>query len=309
MHKESYWVEFVNECGLFVAQGQTILEACIASRIPLFHVCGGNAKCSTCRVLLTDGCENLLPPTHKEKRLQTLKHFPAGVRLACQTRVKGPVKLKRIIRDETDIDIYSVDVTGASLQKMGEEVELVLFFLDIRSFTEFVESHLAFDLIHIVRKLFAVFQKILLMHGGKIVETTGDGFYAIFQHKADSTHTVDDAVQCGYSILAALDRLNETYFRIYFEQVLQIGIGVHIGDVINGTIQLNGEEHLVVMGLPVNIAARLQNATKEVNNNFLVSSDVFDLLQGRPLTCLSSTLHLKGISDPLTVYQLGMQYT
>ena len=288
MNNESFRIEFINECGLFATKGQTILEACLASHLPLFHVCGGRAKCSTCRVMVTDGFESLLPPTVKEKRLQVLQKFPAGVRLACQTKVQGPAKLRRIIRDETDIDIYAGGTKGGSAQQMGEELELVLFFLDIRSFTEFVGSHLAFDMIHIIRKLFSVFQKLLLTHGGKIVETTGDGFYAVFGYKTDGAHKVNDAVQCAFSILDALKHLNETYFSIYFQQTLQIGIGVHVGNVISGTIQLNGEEHLIFMGYPVNIAARLQNATKDVNNSFLVSADVFDLLRNKPKNCCYS---------------------
>ena len=148
MPKDGYVIEFVNEGKLFVPQGQTILAACIASHIPLFHACGGKAKCSTCRVLIIEGMENLLPPNSKEERLQQLMNFPPTVRLGCQTQVSGsPVKVKRMIRDETDVQLYVGEEAGYSTEQMGEEKELILFFLDIRSFTQFVESHLAFDIV------------------------------------------------------------------------------------------------------------------------------------------------------------------
>ena len=55
-------------------------------------------------------------------------HFPPNVRLACQTYVKGgPVKLRRIIQDETDIGLYVGNTAGASTHQSGTERELVLF--------------------------------------------------------------------------------------------------------------------------------------------------------------------------------------
>jgi adenylate cyclase len=56
-------------------------------------------------------------------------HFPRNVRLGCQTHITGgPIKLTRIIQDETDIGLYVGSFTGASSQQIGEEKELVLFF-------------------------------------------------------------------------------------------------------------------------------------------------------------------------------------
>ncbi len=62
-------------------------------------------------------------------------HFPPNVRLACQTRVVGgPVKLRRIIQDETDIGLYAGSATGDITQQLGEEKELALMFLDHENF-------------------------------------------------------------------------------------------------------------------------------------------------------------------------------
>jgi adenylate cyclase len=309
MNKEGQWLEFVNECGVFVPQDQTILEACISAQVPLFHVCGGHAKCSTCRVLVMSGAEYLGPPSEKERQLQALLHFPAGVRLSCQTRLTGgPVRIQRIIRDESDIDLYVVQERGTLPLQMGKEVELVLFFLDIRSFTQFVQSHLSFDVIHIVRKLFAVFQKIIRAHEGQMIETTGDGFYAVFGCEKGKIQSVRDAVACANGIIAEMEQLNTHYFSVHFNQQLEVGIGVHVGNVISGDMPLNGKVHRIVMGLPVNVASRLQNATKEVNNNFLVSAELFALLPKTASVYPSSILRLQGVSEPITVFHLGTPY-
>jgi adenylate cyclase len=306
--KPNHLVEFPKEGCLSISEDETILDAAIAAGIPLFHVCGGKAKCSTCRVLVVEGAEWLSSPNAKEKLLNDQMHFPRNVRLACQTHVTGgPVKLRRIIQDETDIGLYVGSSTKASAQQIGEERELVLFFLDIRNFTPFVESHLAFDVIHIVRKLFAVFQNIIASNNGRIIETAGDGLYAVFGCETSRIQSVQSAVQSAFSILADIEDMNETYFLVHFNENLQVGIGLHIGRVISGEISIGSEERMIVMGYPVNIASRLQDSTKSLNNSLVVSSDVYNLLLSPP-EAQSASIILKGVSDEVTVYLLGQPY-
>ena len=302
-------VEFAHEGEIHIREDESILKASLAAGIPHFHACGGHAKCSTCRVLVLEGAEKLTPPNEKEAFLNNQMHFPRNVRLACQTHVVGgPVKLRRIIRDESDIDLYIGSAAGISTQQMGEEAELVLFFLDIRDFTALVGSRLPFDVIHIIRKLFSVFQTIIEHNEGRILETAGDGLYAIFGSKSDKAGMAKSAVQSAYAILAELYTLNETYFRPHFEELIQVGIGIHIGKVVSGTVRIGQEDRTVVMGYPVNIASRLQNATKEVNNSLIVSSDIYSLLQHSSSQVQPISIQVKGISTPLSVYLLGKPY-
>ena len=104
-----------------------------------------------------------------------------------------------------------------------------------------------------------------------------------------------------------LDKLNESYLVTYFQELIQIGIGIHIGKVVSGGIKIGRDIHTVVMGYPVNVAARLQEATKELNNNLIVSAEVYELLSDPPET-EPQLIHVKGISTPLSVYLLGKPY-
>ncbi len=244
----------------------------------------------------------------KESFLKNQMHFPPNVRLACQTHVTGgPVKLRRIIQDETDIGLYVGSAAGDSTQQLGEEKELALMFLDIRNFAQFVENHPAFDVIHIIRKLFSSFQCCAENNKGKIVETTGDGLYAVFGYETKRVESAQSAVEAAYSILADLDTLNDTYFLPYFEERLRVGIGIHIGKVVSGIVRIGTEDHSAVMGFPVNIASRLQNATKELNNEFIVSAEVYNLLIN-PRALQSQSIIVKGISTPLMIYLMGKPY-
>jgi adenylate cyclase len=307
---EKYLIEFLGEKKIYSEGGQSILNASLSAGIPHFHVCGGNAKCSTCRVLISEGAESLTMPNKKEQALREKMHFPLNVRLACQTHVHGDgVKLRRIIQDETDIDLYIARDGGEGVETLGEEKEPALLFLDIRNFTRFVEHHLAFDVIHIVRKLFSAFQKIVESNNGVILETTGDGFYAVFGYKEkEKRKRAQFAVQAANEILESLEYLNKTYFLAHFEEKIEVGIGIHIGKVVSGEVKIAFHNRPIVMGFAVNIASRLQNATKEFNNNLIVSEDIYNLLAHRA-SWESRTILLKGVSYPVTIYLLGQPYS
>ena len=193
-------------------------------------------------------------------------------------------------------------------QNSQEEKELALFFLDIRNFTPLVEKHQASDVIHIMKKLFSTFQNIIRIHRGRIIETTGDGFYAAFGFNTDIAEAVNAAVVSGRIILQTLEKLNAQSFEKNLGHRIDVGIGVHAGKVATGSLHVGSEEHLVVMGLPVNIASRLQDTTKELNNNFIVSAEVMDILHGKLTHRHAVTVTLKGISNECKVYPIGTEY-
>jgi adenylate cyclase len=304
----SYWVEFIGDRSIKVEEGQTILSASLAAGIPHYHACGGNAKCSTCRILVIKGIEHITPQTEAEKALQKILFFPPNVRLACQSYVEGsPIHMHRIIRDETDIHLYIDEDTQSDLQNIGEEKELALLFLDIKNFTPFIENYLAFDVIHVMRRLFGLFRKCIELNAGQIIETAGDGLYAVFGFKEDVTTAVNNAYKAGHSILEELDKFNEQYLEKYFNHFFQVGIGLHAGNVIVGNVGIGVNNNLTVMGLPVNVASRLQAATRELNNSFVVSKDVYDLLEDPPASD-AINLDLKGIKYHLSVYLVGRAF-
>jgi adenylate cyclase len=303
-------VQFSGEKQVPVARGQSLLEASLWEGIPLLHSCGGKVRCSTCRVLVLAGKGGLTAPNEKETELRERMRFPPDVRLACQTKVSGSgVKIARILRDQTDIELYVGSEAGDATQQIGQERELVLFFLDIRNFTYFVETHLAFDVIHIIRKLFTAFHAIIERNGGRIIETAGDGLYAVFGLRNNQSQSASAAVKAGHAILAELERLNATYFKEYFSQMVAVGIGVHAGLAIKGNLRLGRDNHTVVMGHAVNIAARLQNATKELNNSFIISEAIYRLLPVPPARYRKTSIVLRGVSKPLQVYLLGEAYS
>lgn len=188
-----------------------------------------------------------------------------------------------------------------------DEKEMALFFLDIRDFTPLAERHQASDVIHIIRKLFSHFQHIIRVHHGRIIETTGDGFYAAFGFNGYVRDAVNAAVQAGRAILLALDKLNKQSFEKNLARRLEVGIGVHVGKVATGSLQLGSTPHFIVMGHAVNVASRLQASTKELNNNFIVSSNVYKMLNC-PGKSEPIRIQLKGLREAVEIHAMGTAY-
>lgn len=308
-NERKHLIEFAEDANIHVAENQTLLSASIEAGIPIFHICGGKAKCSTCRVLVIEGLDALTPPNDREKKLRHQMHFPPNVRLACQTYARGgPIRLSRILKDETDIGLYVGSLAGEATQQIGEEQELALFFLDIRNFTPFIEKHLAFDVVHIVRKLFIICQTIIEDNHGQVIEIAGDNLYAGFGFRESKVQAVKAAVHASLTILEDIEMLNQTYFLPYFHYSIEVGIGLHFGKVITGNIRLGAKNNFVVMGYAVNIAARLQAMTRRLNNNFIVSDEVISALQNPPPNYRSVSADLKGMTGLCQVHLLGKPY-
>lgn len=303
-----FQLDMVGDGKVSINRDQTILDASLDAGIQHFHACGGNGECSTCRVLIVEGLEHLSPVNEKEEMLRNRIPFPPAIRLACQTRICGqPVRAQRIILDKTDVSLHIRKKIGAEHRKLGEKKDLVLFFLDIRDFTPFVESFLPYDVIHVMRSCHIIFNHVITKYHGQIIDTAGDGFYAVFGLSSSRSEAADQSIQAGFDIMKEMVRYNETYLRPYFNTRFEIGIGVHAGEVIVGETQVGQKSHLSIMGIPVNIASRIQAITRKLNNSFLVSETVVDCSQyGRESE--KRLVKLKGIREPMKVHTLGEGY-
>jgi len=195
-------------------------------------------------------------------------------------------------------------VTQPSVQQRP----LALFFLDIRDFTPLMASRSAWEVVHLLQQLFALFRQSIQAHQGQLIETAGDGLYAVFGIEDDFDDAPTRAYQAGLAILESLAQANKNFFGPYFQHQFQVGIGLHVGSVLVSQVGLGVNNNLTVLGYPVNVASRLQTATKRLNNSFLVSQEAFAMLTNPPQAA-SRRITLKGILEPMQVRLVGRTYT
>lgn len=252
---------------------ESILHASLRSGIPHTHVCGGKARCSTCRVLITDGIENCAPRNAKEQQMADQLHFSPDIRLACQTVVNGEVKLRRLVLDADDVDLTDQLQPAAASRQVGVERQVAILFSDIRGFTAFAETLPPYDVIHALNRYFYRMEAIVRKHRGYVDNYMGDGLLAIFENDGRDAATLD-AVLAGAEMLEALEALRP-YYKCTYGQCFRIGIGVHCGNVVLGSIGPPGRSRVTAIGDAVNFASRIEAANKAAGTSFLISEDAY----------------------------------
>ncbi len=279
-------VEFVAETGggaikTAASPGATLLEVSRAAGIPHTSVCGGRARCSTCRVqvLETSGLE--APVQGAEAA--TLARIKAGpdVRLACQLRVTGPLKVSRLVRHRTAAALDLVSSTGPGeadeASSSGIERDVCVLFFDLRGFTALASERLPYDVVFLLNRLFEAVGEAIEAHGGWIDKYMGDGLMAVFGRGEG----VPIAQACGEALasVAAIDAAMDAINARLVEEVgapLRYGIGLHSGALVIGRIGHPSSAQMTVIGNPVNAAARLESLTKDFGVPAVISQAVLE---------------------------------
>ncbi len=172
---------------------------------------------------------------------------------------------------------------------------------DIRGFTALSERLPPGELIALVNQLYEEIAHVVNSKQGVIDKFLGDAVLCIFEG-VDSARR---AVACGIEILTSVKAFNE---RNDFpaEKAIQMGIGIHCGPIILGTIGSSERMDSTVLGLTVNLAKRLEELTKPMGVALLISEEVARQLPDKhPYTLRSlGEVSVKGSSSPLTVYEV-----
>jgi adenylate cyclase len=286
-------------------QSFTILEASLNADIPHTHVCGGNARCSTCRVLILEGQEHCAPRTPAEQELAEKLAFDPCVRLACQTELtgNGKISLQRLSLDAEDLALFHDQAIGKITPRMmGQEKQVAILFADIRGFTSFSEALLPYDVIYILNRYFQVMGQIIGRYGGTINVYMGDGLMALFGVE-QGENLVERAVRAGVEMLAAVEQLNPSLERLYHKR-LRIGIGIHYGWTVIGTIGDPKSPKITAIGDAVNLASRIEAANKQLGTTLLISDAAYQIVQQQVIAGQCFHINIPGKSGQYCLYEI-----
>ena len=187
-----------------VPLGPTLLEISRMSSVPHASVCGGRARCSTCRVGVETGLARLMPPAGAEAVTLASIMAPPHVRLACQIRPREPITVTRLVAPPARA--WARVATG---HRQGIERNLAVLFLDTRGFTMISEKRLPYDVVFILNRLFAEVGEAIERHDGVIDKYLGDGLMALFGAADGADAGCRQALRAARDIDLALDRLNQ----------------------------------------------------------------------------------------------------
>ena len=295
-------VSYNNGPTVLAPRGLSVLEISKANRIPHASVCGGKARCSTCRVRVTEGLENV--PVASENELKVLSRVgaPANVRLACQLRPEFDISVSTLLPANVD----PLDVNKADKYLWGVEQDVTLLFCDLRGFTQMSEGRLSFDVVFLLNQFLSRMAEAIEDTGGYVDKFMGDGIMAIFGIDTTAKEGALHAIEAARAMGGVLDALNQS-MREELPTPLSVGIGIHSGAAILGRIgaahKTDAAGRITALGETVNLASRLESMTKEMQVQVIVSKDAIEAAgvdPGEKLTL--HTVEVRGLRQPITIY-------
>ena len=184
---------------------QTILEVSLENELTHLHVCGGHGRCSTCRVQVLDGLENCEARNATEQAMADKLDFPDDVRLACQTKLKGDVTIRRLLNGMEDIKFAKSAIEQSG--PIGSNKEVAILFADIENFTPLSERMASFDVMYLLNKYFDFAGDIVMSNGGAMNNYIGDAFLAVFGLDDTGDETFR-AVKAGLEIQSKINEFS-----------------------------------------------------------------------------------------------------
>ncbi|KWR80807.1 MULTISPECIES: adenylate/guanylate cyclase domain-containing protein [Cupriavidus] len=281
--------------------GFSVLEASRLAGIPHASTCGGRARCTLCRVRVLSDVPLPAPAGAEQRVLDRLGADPQTLRLACQ------------LRPTHDLAVWPLVPPAASaafLQRsqqdvMPQERFAAFMFVDMRDSTRLAAAQLPFDSIFVVSRFMGAVCSAVVQAGGQPNQFLGDAVLAIFGLNSDPSTACRQALRAVPLVAARIDELNAV-----LQQQLQIrirfGIGLHCGRAVVGQIGFSEHVTFTAIGDPLNVASRLEQLTKEMACEAIVSDQVFHHAGVSASSLPHVAARLRGRDEPVPVRILSL---
>lgn len=255
-----------------INRGQSLLEAMRVAGVDHASVCGGKARCTTCRVQISSGAEQLPEPTAMEALALARIRAAPGIRLACQCYPVSDIDITPLVDPESMR-------TGKKSQRggvAGSEQDVVALFVDLRDSTRLAENKLPYDVVFILNRFFAEMSEALDDTGGLYAQFTGDGLLALYGLESPLDEAARSALEGAFNMIDRVKKMNNE-LDSEITLPLKVGIGIHAGEAIVGDMGPPATPIRSAIGDTINIAARLESLTKEFGCQLVVSQKTVDI--------------------------------
>jgi len=232
-----------------VPRGWTVLEASRSFHIPHTSMCGGRARCSTCRIQVTAGLDHCPPPEPDEAATLARIGVGDGVRLACQLRPTG------------DVDVVPLLAAGAASPRSGRETpverDVALLCVDWRNRADFARDHLPQDVVYASRLFAELVGNGARTSGGAEADFAGASATIVYGLTAPYRTACRAALAAGASVDAALDDLAGRMER-EFNARPDFALCLHAGSAAVGHVGFLEGRRLIVAGRAIDVVERVR---------------------------------------------------
>ncbi len=295
-------VTYANGPTVPASRGLSVLDISRVNRIPHASVCGGRARCSTCRVRVIEGNETLPLPSEAEIKVLKRVAAPANVRLACQLRPTADLTISTLMPGNVDA------TRGAAIDRYhwGVEQDVTILFCDLRGFTKMSEGKLSYDVVFLLNQFLGRMAEAIQDSGGYVDKFMGDGIMAIFGMETSVQDSAINAIEAARAMGGVLDGLNQS-LQDELPVPLQIGIGLNTGSVVLGRIgaghRTDAAARITALGETVNTASRLEGLTKSLDVQIIVSNSTIEASGLTPDERMERrSVDVRGLSQSIMVH-------
>ena len=193
--------------------------------------------------------------------------------------------------------------SGITPDLRGERRKITVLFLDIRNFSDMADGMAPEKVVEILNEFFESMIDIVFKHQGMLDKFTGDGLMAIFGAPFDDERQELHACEAALEMQHELEGLRDRWDAQGREK-LKIGMGINTGIAVVGNIGSTQRMDYTAIGDTVNVAARLESATKDHDVSILISQSTHDALGNGFRSSFLADLRVKGHCEPISTYTL-----
>jgi len=197
-------------------------------------------------------------------------------------------------------------ITGAVERGSVESIRAVLWYADIRSFTQLADSTRGPEVIELLNEVFETITAPLRQRGGQVLKFMGDGLLATFPFDGSTEQeTCLRALDAAAEAMQALDRLNGARAEAG-KPVASVDVALHLGEVLYGNIGAVDRLDFTVIGPAVNEVARIELLCEPLGYNVLISADLAAAVGGSRRLVALGEHRLRGVQEPRAIYALAL---
>lgn len=195
------------------------------------------------------------------------------------------------------------ELLKTTMKPQGTSRDVVVFFSDIRGFTDYSENHTAEEVVDMLNSYFEVMVGIINSHDGVVDKFIGDAIVAVWGVPEKSDRDCHKAITACMEMRKALVGFNQNRID-KGEAPIKMGSGLNYGRVISGTIGSTERMEYTVIGDTVNTAARIEASTKGFGTDLLISQAIVDKIKDEFIIDIAGHVQAKGKSEPLALYNV-----
>jgi adenylate cyclase len=190
----------------------------------------------------------------------------------------------------------------AGLELGGEKRTVTILMSDLRGFTAVAEHLDAQEVMGFLNRYLEAMVNVILSYQGTIIEILGDGILVLFGAPISRDDDPERAVACAVSMQLQMEGVNALLRKENLPDI-EMGIGIHTGDVVVGNIGSEQRTKYGVVGSAVNLTGRLESYT--TGSQILISPSTYAATAQLLMTRQELTVEPKGVPEPMTIYDVG----